>query len=94
VEKADAKTALHKYSPEVVICSWPVANNTYEKHVFRTSSVQLYIVIGTKNPTVTGNFETYHSADNFYMEYSERLSTLILPPSDDNAVYIFRRKTG
>ena len=94
VEKADAKTALHKYSPEVVICSWPVANNTYEKHVFRTSSVQLYIVIGTKNPAVTGNFETYHSADDFYMEYSERLSSLILPPSDDNAVYIFRRKTG
>jgi len=93
VEKADAKTALNNYSPEVVICSWPVANNIYEKHVFKTSSVQLYIVIGTKNPAVTGNFETYRSADDFTMEYSERLSSLILPTSDENAVYIFRRKT-
>lgn len=94
VEKADAKTALRKYSPEVVICSWPVAKNTYEKHVFKTSSVQLYIVIGTKNPAVTGDFEAYQNADNeeFTMEYNERLSSLILPPSEDHAVYIFRRK--
>ncbi|WP_227011507.1 hypothetical protein [Paenibacillus lutimineralis] len=54
----------------------------------------MYIVIGTNNPAVTGNFETYRGADDFDMEYSERLSSLILPPSDDNAVYIFRRKTG
>lgn len=91
VEKADAKTALNKYRPEVVLCSWPVPNNTYEKHVFKTSSVDLYIVIGTQNPRMTGDFDTYYSIKNFTMEKSETMSSLILPPSEENAVYIFRR---
>lgn len=94
VEKADAKAALQKYNPEVVICSWPVPQNTYEKHVFKTSSVDLYIVIGTKDPALTGDFDTYNTIGNagpFSMEMDERLSSFILPPSDQNAVYIFRR---
>lgn len=93
VEQADAKAALHKYSPVVVLCSWPVPKNPYEKHVFKTDSVDLYIVLGTKDPAVTGDFDAYYSADKFTMELSERLSSLLLPPSPDNAVYIFRRKS-
>lgn len=92
VEQADAKTALHKYSPEVVLCSWPVPKNPYEKHIFKTNSVDLYIVLGTKDPAVTGDFDSYYSADHFTMEFSERLSSLLLPPSSENAVYLFRRK--
>ncbi|MUG86262.1 SAM-dependent methyltransferase [Paenibacillus timonensis] len=91
VEKADAKTALHKYNPKVVICSWPAPKNTYEKHVFQSSSVDLYIVIGTKSATYTGDFDTYYSLKHFSMMQDERLSSLILPPSDENAVYVFRR---
>ncbi|OBZ08973.1 SAM-dependent methyltransferase [Bacillus sp. FJAT-27264] len=92
VEKADAKTALLKYTPQVVLCSWPVPKNAYEKHVFKTPSVDLYIVIGTKNPAFTGDFDAYYNADKFTMELDEKLSSLILPPSDENAVYLFRRK--
>ncbi|SOC06402.1 hypothetical protein SAMN05880501_104269 [Ureibacillus xyleni] len=92
VEKADAKAALQKYNPEVVICSWPVPKNTYEKHVFKTNSVNLYIVIGTRNPAFTGDIDSYLNAANFTMEYSEKLSSLVLPPSNENAVYLFRRK--
>ncbi|MFD1179114.1 hypothetical protein ACFQ3W_22810 [Paenibacillus puldeungensis] len=92
VEQADAKAALFKYTPEVVLCSWPVPQNTYEKHVFKTSSVKLYIVIGTRNPAFTGDFGAYNEAEQFTMELNERLSSLILPPSNENAVYIFRRK--
>ncbi|MEK5163230.1 hypothetical protein NYE69_12945 [Paenibacillus sp. FSL R5-0527] len=92
VEKADARTALRKYSPQAVLCSWPVPQNTYEKHVFKTSSVELYIVIGTNNPKRTGDFESYYRADDFTMELSEELTSLLLPPSDENAVYIFRRR--
>lgn len=91
VENVDAKTALNKYSPEVVLCSWPVPKNTYEKHVFKTRSVELYIVIGTNNPRHTGDFESYRSVENFTMEKNDKMSSLILPPSDENAVYIFRR---
>ncbi|MNP65762.1 hypothetical protein D3C76_1613850 [compost metagenome] len=93
MEQADAKTALQKYRPEVVLCSWPVRKNTYEKHVFKADSVELYIVIGTKDPTFTGDFEAYHSAVYFEMELREHLSSLVLPPSEQNAVYIFRRIT-
>lgn len=92
VEKADVKTALHKYSPEVVLCSWPVPKNSYEKHVFKANSVNLYIVIGTTNPAYTGDFDSYYSVEKYTMELSKRLSSLIVPPSNDNAVYIFRRK--
>ncbi|AWB44718.1 SAM-dependent methyltransferase [Paenibacillus sp. CAA11] len=91
VEKADSKTALNKYQPKAVICSWPVPKNTYERHVFQSDSVDLYIVIGTKNATYTGDFETYYNQQCFSMELDEHLSSLILPPSDENAVYIFRR---
>lgn len=96
VEKANAKAALNKYNPEVVLCSWPVPNNSYEKHVFKTKSVELYIVIGTKNPKITGDYDAYYNAasENFTMELDERLSSLILPPSEDNAVYLFRRKNN
>lgn len=92
VEKADAKDALKKYNPEAVVCSWPVPGNTYEKNVFMTDSVSLYIVIGTKNPQFAGNFDAYKKAEEFTMELNEELSALILPPSGENAVYIFRRK--
>lgn len=91
VEKADAKTALNQYKPKVVICSWPVPKNNYEKHVFKTESVEIYIVIGTRSAAYTGDFETYHHLEHFSMELNEHLSSLILPPSEENAVYIFRR---
>ncbi|MNF12469.1 hypothetical protein D3C80_2139700 [compost metagenome] len=54
--------------------------------------MNLYIVIGTKSSTYTGDFEAYHNADQFTMELSERLSALIVPPSNENAVYLFKRK--
>ena len=92
VEKADAKAALSKYAPKVVLCSWPVPGNPYEKHVFNTESVELYIVIGTKDPAVTGDFDAYDKAKHFSMELNEELSRLLVPPSEDNAVYLFTRK--
>lgn len=91
VERMDAKAALLKYSPEVVLCSWPVPGNTYEKHVFRRDSVELYLVIGTRNPESTGDFEAYLNNGRFTMELDEHLSSLILPPTGENAVYVFRR---
>lgn len=91
VERLDAKAALLKYSPEVVLCSWPVPGNHYEKHVFRRNSVELYIVIGTRNPKSTGDFEAYLNNGTFTMELNEHLSSLILPPSQENAVYVFRK---
>lgn len=92
VEKLDAKEALYKYKPDTVICSWPPPGNAFEKSVFQMDSVKLYIVIGTINPSFSGNHDTYQKQEDFTKEYSHRLSSLVLPPSKDNAVYIFRRK--
>lgn len=94
VEKLDAKEALKKYKPDTVICSWAPPGNTFEKSVFMTESVKLYIVIGTKNPALTGNHDVYQKQEEFNMEYNSKLSSLVLPFSNDNAVYIFKRKTS
>lgn len=92
VEKLEAKEALNKYKPDTVICSWAPPGNTFEKSVFTMESVKLYIVIGTRNPSFSGNHDTYQKQKGFTMEYSQQLSSLVLPPSKDNAVYIFRKK--
>lgn len=92
VEKLEAGDALKKYQPETVISSWTPPNNTFEKHIFQTDSVNTYVVIGSKNHLGSGNQEVYQNQDSFHMEYSEELSGLIIPPSQNNAVYIFRRK--
>lgn len=92
VKRLDGKSALEKYKTDTVICSWPPPENNFEKHVFSSNSVKLYIVIGTKNKLYSGNHKVYETQENFTMELNEKLSSLILPPSKDNAVYIFRRK--
>lgn len=92
VEKLEVREALNKYKPETIICSWPPPGNAFEKSVFKMDTVKLYIVIGTINPLFSGNHDTYQKQEEFTMQYSKRLSSLILPPSKDNAVYVFRRK--
>lgn len=93
VERLDARESLKKYRPEVVICSWPPPGNAFEKVIFKTDSVKLYIVIGSRNPLFSGDHDAYQNQEAFTLEHSQRLADLVLPPSDDNAVYIFRRKT-
>ncbi len=92
VEQLAAKDALDKYKPETVICSWTPPGNEFEKNIFRSDTVKLYIVIGSKNPSFSGNEETYQTQQQFTMEHSKRLSKLLLPQSDENAVFLFKRK--
>ena len=87
----DAGDALCGYAPEVVICSWPPASNKFEQHVFRTKSVQLYIVIGSRHRFAAGNWDEYDNQSAFDFQEEEKLSVLVLPPELDAAVYIFRR---
>lgn len=94
VAKLDAKEALRLHAPEVVICSWPPAGNNFERQVFRTRSVQLYIVIGSFHRFAAGNWGDYQQQSTFSLEESPDLSRLVLPPELDACVYIFRRKDG
>jgi hypothetical protein len=92
VIKQDAQQALRERIPETVICSWPPAGNTFEQQVFRTESVQMYIVIGSRHRFAAGNWEDYGQQAAFDYGEDERLSRLVLPPELDSAVYIFRRR--
>jgi hypothetical protein len=92
VARMDAKEALRINSPEVVICSWPPAGNSFERQVFRARTVQLYIVIGSRHRFAAGNWSDYQEQSTFSFEEDTELSRLVLPPELDAAVYFFRRK--
>lgn len=91
VIRQDAKQALKQRKPEVVICSWPPASNTFEAAVFRTPSVQLYVVIGSRHHFAAGNWRAYEEQTGFSYAEDPELSKLVLPPELDAAVYVFRR---
>ncbi len=93
VVKRDAREALKAYAPEAVICSWPPADNDFERRVFKTRSVQIYIVIGSRHKFAAGNWDDYERQSAFTLEEEAALSRLVLPPELGSAVYIFRRKT-
>lgn len=92
VIRQEAREALRMHAPEVVLCSWPPAGNSFESHVFRTRSVQLYIVIGSRHRHAAGNWDAYTGQSMFDFEEVPRLSSLVVPPELDSAVYVFRRK--
>jgi 2-polyprenyl-3-methyl-5-hydroxy-6-metoxy-1,4-benzoquinol methylase len=92
VLKLGAREALVKYAPEVVICSWPPAQNDFERAVFDTPSVQLYIVIGSRHQFAFGNWKDYTGQSAFVLEEDKALSAQVLPPELEPVVYVFRRK--
>jgi hypothetical protein len=91
VARMDAVTALRQHAPEVVICSWPPARNTFEREIFRTKSVQMYLVIGSQHRFASGNWSDYEAQTQFTLERSDALSGLVLPPELGSQVLIFRR---
>ncbi len=93
VLRQDAKTALRRHQPAVVICSWPPAGNPFERFVFTTRSVELYIVISTRHEFGAGNWQAYRQQMQFDFVQDEALSRLVLPPEIDPAVYVFRRRS-
>ena len=92
VVREDARQALRTRRPEVVVCSWPPPGNDFEREVFRTLSVQLYVVIASRHRFAAGDWRAYEQQTDFEFEHDEELSRLVLPPELDSAVYVFRRK--
>lgn len=92
VQRQDARAALQAHRPEVVICSWPPAGNTFERYVFKTASVELYIVISSSSELSTGNWADYRRQSSFAWHKSAELSRMVLPPEVDHGVYIFTRR--
>jgi hypothetical protein len=92
VELCDARQALRRYRPQVVVCSWPPAGNDFERQVFQTESVQTYIVIGSRYQFGSGNWAEYKSQSAFSLDENKRLGDLVLPPELGSAVYLFERR--
>ncbi|WP_306213729.1 methyltransferase domain-containing protein [Actinoplanes sp. RD1] len=91
VLREDARTALRKHRPQVVICSWPPAGNSFEQYVFTTPTVEQYIVIGSRHEAATGNWAAYREQTDFALAEDPALGRLVLPPEVDHAVRVFTR---
>jgi len=91
VIRQDAQATLRERAPQVVLCSWPPAGNPFEKWVFKTRSVETYIMIGSRSETAAGNFADYRAQTAFSTALDEELSSLVLPPEAEPAVYVFER---
>ncbi len=94
VLRLDAAQALKRFKPAVVICSWPPANNGFERQVFATPGVDLYIVIGSRHSFATGNWADYRSQTEFELEEDASLRSGVLPPELGGTVYLFRRRAA
>lgn len=91
VVRLDARAALKQHRPKAVLCSWPPPGNAFERHVFRQPAVELYVVVGSRHRFAAGDFEAYEAQREFAFERDDALSSLVLPPELDPAVYVFRR---
>jgi hypothetical protein len=91
VLRQDAREALRKPRPGVVICSWPPAGNDFERDVFKTPSVQMYVVISSRHRFAAGEWAAYEEQTDFELAEDPALTRLVLPPELDAAVYVFRR---
>lgn len=89
----DACTALSHFAPQVVLCAWPPAGNTFEKSIFTTQTVEMYIVIVSGHRFASGNWEAYETQQNFTLEFHLDLGRLLLPPELGSNVLVFSRKS-
>jgi hypothetical protein len=92
VVEEDARTALRTRRPQVVLCSWPPAGNAFEQWVFKTPSVDTYIMIASRSEFAAGAWSAYREQDAFIFAEDPALSRLVLPPEIDSAVYVFERR--
>lgn len=94
VEPLDAAEALRRHRPRAVLCSFPPPGNGFERRVFTTPGVELYVVVTTRHRFAAGDWEAYQRQEAFEWGVDEALSRLVLPPELDPAVLVFRRRAG
>ena len=92
VEKIEARMALQQHQPEAVVCSWPPPGNRFERQIFLTSCVELYIMIGSRHSYASGDRDSCKNQRAFTMEHANHYADYVLPPELDSTVLIFRRK--
>jgi hypothetical protein len=91
VEPLDAQSALAKHRPAAVVCSFPPPKNNFERQVFQTPSVEMYVVVTTRHRFAAGDWDAYAAQRGFTCSEDPRLGRLVLPPELDPTVLVFRR---
>lgn len=91
VENLDAASALKKYRPQAVVCSWPPPGNQFEQQVFNTEQVENYIAIGSVHQFATGARSVY-AKQNVFNVKSIKNEGLIAPREIDAEILWFTRK--
>jgi hypothetical protein len=92
VERLEATQALARYQPKVVLCAFPPPRNAFERAVFRTPSVDLYVVLTTRHKFAAGDWSAYENQTDFSLQSDVDLDRLLLPPMLDPQVLVFERK--
>ena len=93
VTKMDAAAALALYQPKAVLCSFPPPKNSFELEIFRTPSVDLYLVLTTRHRFAAGDWSAYGSQTDFDWHADEALARMLLPPEIDPQVLVFERRS-
>ncbi len=93
VEKLEATAALKAHPSPVVLCSFPPPGNGFERAVFASRQVELYLVVTTRHRFAAGDWEAYTRAPGWTGRLDEALSRLVLPPELDPAVLVFERSS-
>jgi hypothetical protein len=92
VAQLDAVEVLQRHRPQVVLCSFPPADNRFEERIFKTASVETYVVVTAKHRGTSGNARAWQEQTAFAGGPDVRLSSLIVPPELDPEVHVYRRK--
>lgn len=92
VARLDAAAALDRHRPRAVVCSFPPPGNGFERRVFTTPSVELYLVVTSRHRFAAGDWKAYQAQQTFEWGEDAGLSRLVLPPELDPAVLVFRRR--
>jgi hypothetical protein len=94
ITRTDAASALRDMSPKVVLCVWPTPQNTFESLIFKTKSVQTYLVILSKHRFASGDWNAYKAVEasgNFTCTTLPETNMTLRPLEMEQQILIFRR---
>jgi hypothetical protein len=92
----NAAEALRENRPKVVLSAWPPPSNSFERMIFATSSVDLYLAIVSSHQFASGNWQDYQaqelSSKGFTCTTNESLNSMLRPLESQQKILIFRRR--
>lgn len=95
LRRLQARDALRQMKPKAVLSVWAPPGNIFEREIFATDSVEIYLAIVSKHRFASGNWADYQSATSqtgrFKCVTSEPLNNLLRPLEAEQQLLVFRR---